>query len=48
MISFDGTNFSEFRPEDVISFFWRSVYKKIICCAFLFNWMKAEINLLYE
>ena len=26
MINFDGVNFSERRPEEVISFFWRSVY----------------------
>ena len=26
MINFDGVNFSERRPEEVISFFWRSEY----------------------
>ena len=27
MINFDAVDFSERRPEEVISFFWRSVYK---------------------
>ena len=26
MINFDAVDFSERRPEEVISFFWRSVY----------------------
>ena len=26
MISFDAVDFSERHPEEVISFFWRSVY----------------------
>ena len=26
IINFDGVDFSEGRPEEVISFFWRSVY----------------------
>ena len=26
MIHFDGVDFSERRPKEVISFFWRSVY----------------------
>ena len=26
MINFDSVDFSERRPEEVISFFWRSVY----------------------
>ena len=26
MINFDAVDFSESRPEEVISFFWRSVY----------------------
>ena len=26
IINFDSVNFSERRPEEVISFFWRSVY----------------------
>ena len=26
MINFDSVDFSEHRPEEVISFFWRSVY----------------------
>ena len=30
MINFDAVDFSECRPEEVISFFWRSVYKKYI------------------
>ena len=31
MINFDAVDFSERRrPEEVISFFWRSVYKKYI------------------
>ena len=29
MINFDGVNFSERRPEEVISFFWCSVYMYI-------------------
>ena len=29
MIDFDAANFSEYRSEEVISFFWRSVYFKI-------------------
>ena len=28
MINFDDVDFSEHRPEEVISFFWRSVYNK--------------------
>ena len=28
MINFDGVDCSECRPEEVISFFWRSVYFK--------------------
>ena len=28
MINFDAVDFSERRPEEVISFFWRSVYKQ--------------------
>ena len=28
MINFDAVDFSERRPEEVISFFWRSVYMK--------------------
>ena len=30
MINFDAVDFSERRPEEVISFFWRSVYYKIM------------------
>ena len=30
MINFDALNFSECRSEEVISFFWRSVYFSII------------------
>ena len=30
MINFDGVDFSERRPEEVISFFWRSVYVGIL------------------
>ena len=29
MINFDAVDFSERRSEEVISFFWRSVYKHI-------------------
>ena len=29
MINFDAVDFSERRPEEVISFFWRSVYEKV-------------------
>ena len=29
MIKFDAVDFSERRPEEVISFFWRSVYMYI-------------------
>ena len=29
MIDFDGVNFSEHRSEEVISFFWRSVYRQL-------------------
>ena len=29
MINFDAVDFSERRPEEVISFFWRSVYMLI-------------------
>ena len=28
MINFDAVDFSERRPEEVISFFWRSVYNE--------------------
>ena len=30
IINFDGVDFSGHRPEEVISFFWRSVYYKNI------------------
>ena len=30
MINFDAVDFSERRPEEVISFFWRSVYMIIL------------------
>ena len=29
MINFDAVGFSERRPEEVISFFWRSVYVNV-------------------
>ena len=29
IINFDNVDFSERRPEEVISFFWRSVYDKL-------------------
>ena len=35
MINFDGVDFSERRPEEVISFFWRSVYNGIGYTCFL-------------
>ena len=31
MINFDAVDFSERRPEEVISFFWRSVYNQKKC-----------------
>ena len=30
MIKFDDVDFTERRPEEVISFFWRSVYNKFV------------------
>ena len=30
MINFDAVDFSERRPEEVISFFWRSVYYQMM------------------
>ena len=39
MINFDAVDFSERRPEEVISFFWRSVYYVIQCMIlFAFGW----------
>ena len=29
MINFDSVDFSEHRPEEVICFFWRSVYNDV-------------------
>ena len=37
MIDFDAVDFSERRPEEVISFFWRSVY--IVNEIFWWLWM---------
>ena len=42
MITFDAVDFSERRPEEVISFFWRSVYMTLIsnskvCTTYVFN-----------
>ena len=34
MINFDAVDFSERRPEEVISFFWRSVYIIINVCEY--------------
>ena len=34
MINFDSVDFSERRPEEVISFFWRSVYNYADCIKF--------------
>ena len=36
MINFDDVDFSERRPEEVISFFWRSVYKS--------KWLKSQMS----
>ena len=35
MINFDAADFSERRPEEVISCFWRSVYYQIFRIFFL-------------
>ena len=37
MINFDSVDFSERRPEEVISFFWRSVYFVLLFCKFWQN-----------
>ena len=52
MINFDPVDFSERRFEEVISFFWRSVYYKSLYCEYihcaqlcLFLSIDEEINL---
>ena len=43
MIKFDAVDFSEHRPEEVISFFWRSVYDKNGCNL---SWSICELQCL--
>ena len=39
MINFDAVDFSERRPEEVISFFWRSVY--------VYMWVDYDVHVSY-
>ena len=42
MINFDAVDFSERRSEEVISFFWRSVYICVLCGMIKTNIVRFE------
>ena len=45
MINFDGVDFSECRSEEVISFFWHSVYLwKLVCVPYVGARMLLKIE----
>ena len=42
MINFEGVDFSERRPEEVISFFWCSVYMEHSFLSFPLNFITTD------
>ena len=44
IINLDSVDFSERRPEEVISFFWRSVYVSACLCVRVYNIMQPRMG----